>query len=237
MPIALSPLGSRSATRIDGTNDTVTKVKVFSGGKVYYKSTENVSSASKDGTLESGQSVTVSSPTYFISESESRLSIEQVPFASKGLSRWPVVYGATPEVGNDTAYVSGSIFYATVAVNFDCTVTGVEVLNGTVAETNKLIGILYDRFGQVVANSKTEGITASGAKTYQALEFTAPALVPAGKYFIGVQANGTTAKFYSLKKGTTNIGCGSTTGTFGTVAAITPPTTFTENVAPIANTY
>jgi hypothetical protein len=91
-----------------------------------------------------------------------------------------------------------------------------------------------------LANSITGGTTVGTLATFQQVAFTATYTVIAGWYYLCVQFNGTTARFRTIPA---NLGIsqvaitGSAAGTFGTVAAITPGTTFTAGVGPIAFTY
>jgi hypothetical protein len=117
------------------------------------------------------------------------------------------------------------------------TVTGISVLNGPTVTTDKLVLILHDSAGAVIANTALAGTTTSGVDSYQRIAFTAPLTVlgPA-TYHIAVTVDGTTDNHHTHAFG--DFACGTHTGhTFGTAAAITPDTTFTAGDGPIASLY
>jgi hypothetical protein len=223
--------------RIDASPEEVVKITNRSGGTLYYKSAETVSSASNDGSIAEGSYASFTAPVYIVSASTTRYETRKDTFVSKGMKRWSTVQASAGETGESTATVAGTVYYGEVKILADALLTGIEVQNGATAETDKLIAYLFDSAGKMVASSKLEGTVSSGAKAYQALAFTSPYAAKAGRYFIGIQGNGTTATLYTLKKGTTQVACGSTTGEFGKTTSITAPTTFTEKVCPFATTY
>lgn len=119
--------------------------------------------------------------------------------------------------------------------------TGLGVLNGTTAAgTDKHIMILYDASGNKLANSAVAGVATSGASTYQTIAFTSTfyAVGPAN-YFACLQTNGATDTVRMVVTGTqdTFLTKGVTGQTFGTIVAITVPTTFTTAVGPYVEFY
>jgi hypothetical protein len=139
--------------------------------------------------------------------------------------------------GNDTTPVITETYIAEVFVPANMSITGIAIFNGSAVGTDKLVAALYDSTGAVVANSALAGVTATGTDTFQRLPFTAPysARGPA-TYYVGLQVNGTTYRFNSHIAG--NFGASKkTTELFGTLTTITPPTTFTTAVGPIASLY
>jgi hypothetical protein len=119
-------------------------------------------------------------------------------------------------------------------------ITGLAVLNGTTVGTDKHLMILYDSSGKVLANSATAGATTSGASTYQKYNFTAKYFAPGPVRLFGcVQTNGTTDTIrHAITAVNDNILGGAVTGqTFGTVAAVTLPSTFTTAKAPYMLVY
>jgi hypothetical protein len=139
--------------------------------------------------------------------------------------------------GNDTTPVITETYIAEVFVPANMSITGIAIFNGSAVGTDKLVAALYDSTGAVVANSALAGVTATGTDTFQRLPFTAPysARGPA-TYYVGLQVNGTTYRFNSHIAG--NFGASKkTTEVFGTLTTITPPTTFTTAVGPIASLY
>lgn len=154
------------------------------------------------------------------------VALETVPIGSVGYSSF----------GNNTATVAGSIFYVSLAIPRNFTVTNINVLQGATVGTDKFIGILYNSAGVAVANSATAGIITVGANTFLPLPLTTPyAAVGPGMYYVALQSNGTTDTFRSVAASTfVTVNASSQTGVFATLAAITPPTTFTANKGPIA---
>lgn len=137
----------------------------------------------------------------------------------------------------DKTTVAGSRYYRSTAVGSQKTLTGVSVLVGSTGGTDDWIVELHDASGNLVATSATAGTVAGAANTWQEIAFTAPVTVASGTYFIAVQSNGTTAKLAVLDTPVSNLLTGSATGTFGTSASITPPTTYVVNDGPMALVY
>jgi hypothetical protein len=145
-------------------------------------------------------------------------------------------------LGNNlsTTTVAGTRYYSSVAVGAGSTITGISALIGAVGGTDKFIYELHDSTGALVATTALAGVTVGTAGTYQAIPFTAPVVLPSvitNPYFIVVQSNGTTAKVATYNAPTSPRLTGSAAGTFGTSAAITPPTTYTAGVGPVAILY
>lgn len=143
--------------------------------------------------------------------------------------------------GTDSACSDGDIYWASVYIPHSSTITGIKVLNGTVAGTDYVIVALYDNAGAKLANSTLVGTVTSGTNTFQSVAFTAPVNIIGPNYFyIAVQFNGTTDKFRTIPANNvcefTSV-CNSDTGTFGTLPSITPGSSFVSNQGPIAFTY
>jgi hypothetical protein len=138
-----------------------------------------------------------------------------------------------------TTPVAGTRYYVDTSVGTDGTVvTGIRALIGAAGGTDKFIFELHDSTGALVATTALAGVVVGSANTWQAIPFTAPVTVNAGVYFIVVQLNGAVAaKFATYNAPVTPLLTGSATGTFGTSAAITPPTTYTAGVGPVAMLY
>lgn len=139
--------------------------------------------------------------------------------------------------GVDTTPSITETYVAECFVPCNMTVTGIGIFNGSAVGTDKLMAILYDATGAVVATTATAGTTAVNTDIYQAIPLTAPvSIVGPATYYVGLQCNGTTYRFNSLSRGL--YGAGKITGTtFGVAAAITPPTTMVVNLGPIAQLY
>lgn len=137
-----------------------------------------------------------------------------------------------------TTTVAGTRLYVDTSIGTNGTVvTGIRALIGATGGTDKFIYELHDAAGNLVATTALAGVTVGTAGTFQAIPFTAPVTVNAGVYFIVVQSNGITAKVATYNAPVTPLLTGSATGTFGTSAAITPPTTYTAGVGPVAMLY
>ncbi len=140
--------------------------------------------------------------------------------------------------GNDTANTNGDVYWCQTFIPCNTTITGVNYLIGSVGGTDKVIVALYSSTGVLLANSALAGVTTGTAANFQAVPFTAPyAAVGPAVYYVAVQMNGTTAKWRSHTAPGLTFVTGTVAGTFGTLAAITPGTTYTANKGPIACTY
>ena len=155
------------------------------------------------------------------------------PFA---ITTVPIGSVAYSSFGTDTTMVAGSVYYIRLEVPTNFTATNINVLQGTISGTDKWIGAIYNSAGTKVGNSAIAGVTVTTSNTFLVLPLTATAsLVGPGVYYLSVSSNGTTDKFRSVAASTfVSRTTGSATGSFGTLVAITAPTTFTANVGPIA---
>lgn len=152
--------------------------------------------------------------------------------------------GATAytSVGTSTAKATNTMYCTEINLPYSKYITGLAVMNGATATTDKEIAVLYDSGGVLLANSATAGATASGASTYQKRNFITPfyAVGPA-QYFACVQGDsGTTATLNLLTAGTQDVYLTQSyaSQTFGTIpATITVPTTFTTLKGPYFFVY
>lgn len=136
---------------------------------------------------------------------------------------------------------SATVVYMTqIWVPHNQTMTGIAVLNAATVGTNKYVVALFDSSGTALANSNTAGVLTTGASVWQKVAFTAPYTGVGPKtYWVGVYVNGTTDRFYSVPAlGAMGGLAGSVSAqTFGTVAAVTLPTTFTADLGPVSYIY
>jgi len=138
----------------------------------------------------------------------------------------------------DKTMVSGTRYYSSTIVGFPALLTGVQVLIGTTGGTDNWLAELHSPTGVLLATSATAGTLVGTASTWQRFAFTATYnLTAPGTYFIAIQGNGTTAKLATLNSDVNPTLTGSATGSFGTGASITPPTTYTANLGPMALLY
>lgn len=142
--------------------------------------------------------------------------------------------------GTSTTPAATSVYMSQIYIPASCTLTGVAVSNGATVGTDKYIVALFNSSGAAVANSALAGATTSGADAYQSVAFTATyAANGPGVYWIALYVNGTTDRFRSIPAVGAHAGlAGEVTGqVFGTVAAVTLPTTFTADKGPVAFVY
>ena len=161
-----------------------------------------------------------------------------IPTGAAGLFWTGNIPYTTLTGGNDTANTNGDIYWAPVYIPQNVTLTGVTFSIGSVGGTDKAIAALYNSAGTLLANSATAGTTVGTANTFQSLAFTGTyAAVGPGVYYVAMQFNGTTAKFRAHTLAGYVFAANSQAGTFGTLASITPGTTYTANKGPIAFVY
>lgn len=143
---------------------------------------------------------------------------------------------ATSTTGTDTTPVVTETYIVEVFIPANMTVTGVAVLNGSAVAGNMQIS-LADSTGAPIAAALTASTAASGTAAYQRVPFAVAyaALGPA-TYYILLQNNNTSNRFRSHVFG--NFGASKKTGeVYGTFTTVTPPTTFTASLGPIASLY
>lgn len=138
--------------------------------------------------------------------------------------------------GNNSTPASTSVYVAEVFVPVNVVATGVATFNGSAGTDNRIVG-LYSKTGTLLATSIS---TAAGNNDeYQRIAFSAPITVTGpGTYYIAQSYAGNTARFNTFAVG--SCGAGEiTTQVFanGLPASITPPTTFTTALGPIAALY
>ena len=117
------------------------------------------------------------------------------------------------------------------------TLTGLQVLIGGTGGTDKWLVELHNAAGALVATSALAGATVGTASTWQQFAFTSTFSLAPGTYWVAVQTNGTTATLATYNAPIFPLFTGSATGTFGTSASITPPTTYTANLGPVITPY
>lgn len=143
--------------------------------------------------------------------------------------------------GTGTATIATEVYCSEVWLPTSKNLTGIALLAGTANSTDKHYVVLYDNGGTAIANSAVAGTTGNTtASAYQQYAFTSPyfAVGPA-QYFACFQSNGTTDTVRMAATGTNDnlLTKGQTGATFGTVPALTVPTTFTTAVGPYVYLY
>jgi len=188
----------------------------------------------------------VGGPDQFINQNGNIARIAQggqgTPVAIQGpsiLPNMPLGTAALTAAGTSSVHVAGTMNLSEIFVPHWNTWKGLAVLNGTVVGTDNMLVALYGSDGKLLANSAVAGTLSAGASTFQSRDFLVPVTLAPGRYFCGVQSNGTTAtsnKFVSANG--VNVLTGAIAGTFGTVpATVTVPTTFTTAQGCVCQLY
>lgn len=138
--------------------------------------------------------------------------------------------------GNDTTPVITETYISEVHIPGNVTLTGIATFNGSAVSGNVVVG-LANSSGVIVANSALAGTAQAGIDSFQRIPFTATyAAVGPATYYVVQQHSTTAARLNTHILG--NFGASKKTGeTFGTLTTITPPTTFTTALGPIASLY
>ncbi len=155
-------------------------------------------------------------------------------------TRWATWNPTAAANATDVAYSTSTVYLSQIWVPHNETITGVGVLNGTHAGSNSIIVALFDSAGNALANSNLAGTSTSGASAFQQVALTATyAAKGPATYWVGLYGNGTTDKLYAIPSiGQSGGLAGSVTGqTFGTVANLSSPTTFTADKGPVSYVY
>lgn len=175
------------------------------------------------------------STRYRRSDMEIRSIVQRV--AAHGFSNWQPVAATS---GTDTTPADGTQWVTSIFIPVRKLITNINYLIGSVGGTDKVYAVLYDASGNVLANSSltSGGATVGTAANIQTLALTATYTAPGpNMYYIGISINGTTARIRTIpahtQSGLFGNSVSQTHGTSPSVAAITAPTTFTADKAPI----
>jgi hypothetical protein len=154
--------------------------------------------------------------------------------ATPGFGNWQPIAATS---GTDTTPANGTQWVTSLWLPANKTITNINFLIGSVGGTDKVYGVLYNSAGTNVAATDVTagGATVGTAANIQVLALTSTyAAVGPGLYYVGISINGTTSRIRTVPAFTqSGIFGNSVAQTHGTVAAITPPTTFTADKAPI----
>ncbi len=155
-----------------------------------------------------------------------------------GFSNWQAIAATS---GTDTTPASGTQFVTSIWLPANKTLTGVGYLIGSVGGTDRAYAVLYSASGAVLANSTlaSNGTVVGTAANVQTLAFTSTyAAKGPAMYYVGLSMNGNTARLRTVPAHTqAGLYAGQVAQTHATVAAITPPTTFTADKGPILFVY
>src|SRR5579862_2308900 len=94
--------------------------------------------------------------------------------AGQAPSTVPIGSVAYSSFGNPTTDVAGTIFFASVYVPGDMTVTNINILNAGTVGTDKGIVALFNNVGTLIGNSALAGAVTVGANAFQAYALTTP---------------------------------------------------------------
>lgn len=143
--------------------------------------------------------------------------------------------------GTDSAFTASTAMVASIFLAGTQRLTGLNLLIGATGGTDKWIVSVHNVVtGALLANSAVAGVLVGTAANSQQIPFTAPVTLQGpGHYLISVISNGTTATIRTLPAqcGITGLLCGTSTVTFGTPVAITPPTAFATGSGFCAGVY
>ena len=150
----------------------------------------------------------------------------------------PIGATAYASTGTSAVHVAGTQYYSEIFLPANKTITGIAVLNGATVGTDNLIVALASSTGAILRTSALAGTLSAGANAFQEIAFTSTyAAIGPARYFLIVQCNGTTATTRRIAASTYRNWAGSAAGSFGTIAAITPPTSTTADAGPIGYVY
>ena len=155
----------------------------------------------------------------------------------------PIGDTAYGSLGTNTTDINGQVWVTSIYIPVTKTITKLGVLQGGTATTDSVVMAIYNSAGALIGNTALAGTALSGANTFLEAALANPSggsltLTP-GIYYLGVQGNGTAAGAIRTVATATFINVVSqvNAGVFGTLAAITPPTTFTAGQAPIMSVF
>lgn len=131
--------------------------------------------------------------------------------------------------------VATEFYFAEIFIPANVTVTGVAVFNSATISGNLKVGLANSAGANVATSAST---AMSGTSAYQLVPFTGTyAAVGPATYFVEVFYDNATARPNTLTAGSCGVSK-ATAQVFATgFTAITPPTTFTTALGPVASVY
>lgn len=139
--------------------------------------------------------------------------------------------------GTDATPIVTEVYIGEIFVPANCSATGVSLFLGSATNGNAKVG-LADSAGAVIATSTSTDISGATVDAYTRIPFTAPeALVGPATYFVLAMFDDITNRYNAHTFG--DFGAAKQTGqVYATgFTTITPPTTFTTALSPIASLY
>lgn len=141
--------------------------------------------------------------------------------------------------GSELTIVNTELYVAQVFIPANCTVTGVSFMTGATTDGNAKV-MLFDSTGARVAISASTDISGFTADTYNRVAFTGTyAAKGPATYYIGIICDTNTNIINTHTFGDFRAGkiTGLVYATEAGYATITPPTTFTTALGPVASLY
>lgn len=152
-------------------------------------------------------------------------------------TRWastPAVVGTTD--GTNSTPDIATVYLTELFIPVNCTLTGGAVFNGSSSATGKAIYALFNSAGAVLKTTALAGTAGSGTDAWQEINFTATVAVKGpNTFWFGFYCDTATAgRINLIPTGALGLNQAGLVGsnvlqTFGTVAAITPPSTQTAD--------
>ena len=166
------------------------------------------------------------------------------------ISNVPIGSIALASMGTSTTGVVAKSFITDIFVPHNRVLSTFAVLSGA-ADTNNWTAAIYDSFGTLIATGIAAGVAIATVNVWQtqavafvypkntagtptAVAATSVQLYGPQQYFIAIHVSNTTGTIQTLPSPYIDLCTENPTDTFGTFpTSITPPTTFTTNIAPI----
>jgi hypothetical protein len=141
---------------------------------------------------------------------------------------------------NGTSVGATTVYCTEIDLPYNKYITGLAFLNGTTVTNDNRYSILYDSAGNILANGALAGVVTATSSVYQQFAFTTPyyAVGPA-RYFGCFQdsVGSDTVRMAITGVNDNELTKGQTGATFGTIPALTVPTSFTTAVGPYLYVY
>lgn len=161
--------------------------------------------------------------------------------AGSGIGTLPTVFHSGGQsavavgTGTDATAVNTETYIVEVFVPITTTLTGIKWL-GLASSTGNVQFSLADSTGAVIAAAQSASTATAATANYQTAAFAATYLAKGpAKYFVLMQNSGSN---HYRAHAVGNFGASKKTGeTYGTFTAVTAPTTFTADIAPILDVY
>ena len=138
---------------------------------------------------------------------------------------------------------SATRYWSEISIPYNVTLTGISYLVGTATggTGDSVVIQLCNSTGAQVATTRLPGHAAVKAatspNTFQNVPFTSTYAATKGIYYVVVQFNTTATRFRAYNVAGSPFVAGSTGGSWGTKADITPGTSFSPGIGPICITY